>query len=194
MVCAAQGYPFVCVMAESFSVERRKLMRFLGAKVVLTNPAHKGSGMVIKAKELADHHGWYRPRQFDNEANAEIHERTTGPEILAAMAGRPIHAFVCAYGTGGTIKGTGRALKASSKATRVVACEPDNAPLLYSEIETAYGGKHESFVEPHPCWRPHLLQGWAPDFIPRLVTEAQAEGLIDDIQHIGGDVAMSAAR
>ena len=119
MVCAAKGYPFVCVMAESFSVERRKLMRFLGAKVILTNPAHKGSGMVIKAKELADKHGWFRPRQFENEANASIHETTTGPEILAAMGSKRIDYFVCAYGTGGTLKGIGRALKAKSPKTKV---------------------------------------------------------------------------
>mmetsp|Transcript_16442 Transcript_16442/g.38059 ORF Transcript_16442/g.38059 Transcript_16442/m.38059 type:complete len:408 (+) Transcript_16442:683-1906(+) len=150
--------------------------------------------MVIKAKELAEHHGWFRPRQFENEANAMIHETTTGPEILAAMNGRPIDAFVCAYGTGGTLKGVGRALKANSKLTRMVACEPDNAPLLFSEMPTEYGGKHESFVSPHPCWRPHLLQGWAPDFIPKLVSEAQAEGLVDDIQHVGGDEAMATAK
>mmetsp|Transcript_9568 Transcript_9568/g.29692 ORF Transcript_9568/g.29692 Transcript_9568/m.29692 type:complete len:528 (+) Transcript_9568:123-1706(+) len=194
MVCAAKGYPFVCVMSESFSVERRKLMRFLGAKVILTNPAHKGSGMVIKAKELADHHGWFRPRQFENEANAAIHETTTGPEILAAMGDRPITYFVCAYGTGGTLKGVGKALRAKSPATKIVACEPDNAPLLYSEVKTEYGGKHESFVTPHPCWRPHLFQGWAPDFIPELVSKAQDEGLVDEIQHVGGDEAMATAK
>jgi len=194
MVCAAKGYPFVCVMAESFSVERRKLMRFLGAKVILTNPAHKGSGMVIKAKELADHFGWFRPCQFENEANAAIHETTTGPEILAAMGDRPINMFVCAYGTGGTLKGVGKALKGASPATQVVACEPDNAPLLYSEIPTEYGGPHESFVSPHPCWRPHLLQGWAPDFIPKLVSEAQALNLVDDVQHVGGDEAIQACK
>jgi len=194
MVCAAKGYPFVCVMSESFSVERRKLIRFLGAKVVLTNPAHKGSGMVIKAKELADKHGWFRPRQFENEANAAIHEATTGPELLAAMGHRHIDVFVCAYGTGGTLKGVGKALKAKSAATKVVACEPDNAPLLFSDLPTEYGGKHESFVAPHPCWRPHLLQGWAPDFIPQLVSQARAEGLIDEVRHVGGNAAVAAAK
>merc|ERR1712137_1000916 len=114
MVRAAKGYPFVCVMAESFSIERRKLMRFLGAKVVLTNPAHKGSGMVIKAKELAEQHGWFLADQFANDANAWIHAQTTGPEILEAMEGLRLDFFVTSYGTGGTLKGVSQVLRARS--------------------------------------------------------------------------------
>ena len=193
MVCAAKGYPFVCVMSESFSIERRKLMRFLGAKVILTNPAHKGSGMVIKARELAEQHGWFRPQQFESEANAWAHRMTTGPELLTALDGRTLDAFVVAYGTGGTLKGVGQVLRKRSPTTRIHVCEPDNAPLLFSNAKTNYDGNGE-FCEPHPVWRPHLLQGWAPDFIPKLVADAQAEGLIDQIHHIGGDSAMATAR
>ena len=195
MVCASKGYPFVCVMAESFSIERRKLMRFLGAKVVLTNPAHKGTGMVIKAKELADKHGWYLTGQFDNEANAWVHSQTTGPEILQAMGPAGIDHWFSAYGTGGTLKGVSRVLRQQSPATKVHACEPDNAPLLYSSIETEYPPVGQgSFVSPHPVWRPHLLQGWAPDFIPRLVGDAVSAGYIDQVHHIGGDAAMEVTR
>eukprot|EP00284_Hemiselmis_tepida_P011371 CAMPEP_0174919146 /NCGR_PEP_ID=MMETSP1355-20121228/3502_1 /TAXON_ID=464990 /ORGANISM="Hemiselmis tepida, Strain CCMP443" /LENGTH=521 /DNA_ID=CAMNT_0016164359 /DNA_START=61 /DNA_END=1626 /DNA_ORIENTATION=- len=210
MVCAAKGYPFVCVMSESFSIERRKLMRFLGAKVVLTNPAHKGSGMVIKAEELAQHHGWFLPRQFDSEANAWMHEMTTGPEIveqLCSEAGRGLDHFVCAYGTGGTLNGVSRVLRAQSPGTKIHVCEPDNAPLLHSGIETEYPdgaaaaeGAGEgapatsSFAEVHPVWRPHLLQGWAPDWIPKLVSEVAASKGFDGLLHVGGDEAMAVAR
>ena len=153
-------------MAESFSIERRKLMRFLGAKVILTNPAHKGSGMVIQAKALADKHGWFLPQQFDNEANAHIHRTTTGPEILDAFkaAGIDLDYFFCSYGTGGTLKGVASLLKERSPNTKVYVAEPDNAPLLYSGIKTEYGDESKdelaTFKEPHPVWRPHLLQGW----------------------------------
>jgi len=193
MVCAAKGYPFVCVMAESFSIERRKLMRFLGAKVVLTNPAHKGSGMVLKAKELAEKHGFFRPCQFENEANAWIHSQTTGPEILQAFAGKQLDYFFTSYGTGGTLKGVGRVLRAKSPNTKIHVCEPDNAPLLYSGHATEYN-EDGSFKEPHPIWRPHLLQGWAPDFIPKLVDDAVQAKYIDEIVHIGGDRAMEVSR
>jgi cysteine synthase A len=162
MVAAAKGYPFVCVMAESFSIERRKLMRFLGAKVVLTNPAHKGSGMAIKAKELADEHGWFRPRQFENEANAWVHTQTTGPELLEALGDQPLDYFFTSYGTGGTLKGCASYLREHSPQTKICVCEPDNAPLLYSNIETEYDEESGMVKEPHPVWRPHLLQGWAP--------------------------------
>ena len=164
MVCAARGYPFVCVMAESFSIERRKLMRFLGAKVVLTNPAHKGSGMAIKAAELAKEHGWFLPQQFANEANAQIHEETTGPEILDALADEglpPPDYFFTAYGTGGTLKGVARYLRRHSPATTICVTEPDNAPLLYSGVRSEYIEDEDGvvqLVEPHPAWRPHLLQ------------------------------------
>ena len=210
MVCAAKGYPFVCVMAESFSIERRKLMRFLGAKVILTNPAHKGSGMVIKAEELAKEHGWFLPRQFDNEANAWVHEMTTGPEILQQLCadGKKLDHFVTAYGTGGTLNGVSRVLRARSPGTAIHVCEPDNAPLLHSGIATEYpeeghetgddtgggGAPTRSFKEAHPIWRPHLLQGWAPDFIPRLVRDAVDAKAFDDLMHVGGDRAMQVAR
>lgn len=215
MACASKGHPFVCVMAESFSIERRKLMRFLGAKVVLTNPAHKGSGMVIKAQELARKHGWYLPRQFESEANGWVHQQTTGPEIVEAFsaAGEPLDCFVSAYGTGGTLLGVGRALRKAAPATRIVVCEPDNAPLLYSGIKTEYGasiaegetlaaqqdssrnsgGDGLAFKEPHPVWRPHLLQGWTPDFIPRLVDDALQEGLVDEVRHVAGAEAIAMA-
>ena len=193
MVCAAKGYPFVCVMSESFSIERRKLMRFLGAKVVLTNPAHKGSGMVIKAKELAEKHGWHYPDQFTNEANAAIHERTTGPELLEALAGRTLDHMFVAYGTGGTVKGVGKYLKEHSPATVVHLCEPDNAPMLYSGIPTEYKSDGQ-FNEPHPVWRPHLLQGWATDFIPKLLSEASDAKYFDKLAHVSGSAAMSTAQ
>jgi len=193
MVCAVKGYPFVCVMAESFSIERRKLMRFLGARVVLTNPAHKASGMIIKTQELAEKHGWFMPCQFENEANAWIHAQTTGPEIMTAMQGINLDYFVCAYGTGGTLKGIGQHLRKTSPQTKIVVVEPDNAPLLYSEVKTEYK-ENGSFVEPHPLWRPHLLQGWATDFIPKLVNDAVNDKLIDHIVHSAGSTAMETSR
>ena len=145
MVCATRGYPFVCVMSESFSIERRKLMRFLGARVVLTNPAHKATGMVIKAKELADAHGWFFPNQFENEANAWMHEMTTGPEIVDAMeeASAKLDYFVVPYGTGGTLKGVAKVLRERSPQTKIIVCEPDNAPMLYSGIKTEYPANGE---------------------------------------------------
>ncbi len=198
MACASKGYPFVCVMSEAFSIERRKLMRFLGAQVVLTNPAHKGTGMILKARQLAAEYDWYNPRQFENEANAWAHYNTTAPEILQAFP-QGLDYFVCAYGTGGTLKGVSTAFREKSPKTKVVVCEPDNAPLLYSNIRSEYpvddkDGTASSFKEPHPLWRPHLLQGWAPDFIPKLVDEAVTADLVDEIVHVGGSQAMNAAR
>ena len=130
MVCAAKGYPFVCVMAESFSVERRKIMRFLGAKVVLTPAAQKGSGMINKARELAAEHGWFLTRQFENEANADTHSKTTAVEILDAFDGEKLDYWVTGFGTGGTLKGVGRVLKKERPDTKIVLCEPDNAQLI----------------------------------------------------------------
>jgi len=195
MVCNAKGYPFVCVMAESFSIERRKLMRFLGARVILTNPAHKGSGMVIKTKELAEKHGWFWPNQFDNEANAYVHEITTGPELLEAMGDEKLDHLFLAYGTGGTLNGVSKVMKSRSPHTKIHCVEPDNAPMLYSQIETEYPtgeGELSSFKDPHPVWRPHLLQGWAPDWIPSLVDKARSR--IDEVCHVGGDVAMATSK
>src|SRR6186713_1460076 len=134
MVCAQKGYPLVVTMAESFSVERRKMLRFLGAKVVLTPAAEKGSGMLAKAVELAETHGWFLCRQFENEANADVHSRTTAQEILRDFAGERLDYFVTGYGTGGTLKGVARALRKASPSTRVIAAEPDNAPVLASGI------------------------------------------------------------
>lgn len=162
VVCANKGYPLVVVMSEGFSIERRKLMRFMGAQVILTDPAHKATGMVIKAKELADANGWFWPNQFENEANAWIHRETTGPEIVEAFkgAGKTLDHFVCAYGTGGTLLGVGSYLKEHFPETMVHCCEPDNAPMLYSDIKTTYpesGDPSSSFDVAHPVWRPHLL-------------------------------------
>ncbi|MDH4005866.1 MAG: pyridoxal-phosphate dependent enzyme, partial [Gammaproteobacteria bacterium] len=134
MVCACKGYPLVVTMAESFSVERRKLMRFLGARVVLTPAALKGSGMLAKAVELAEEHGWFLVRQFENEANANAHSRTTAPEILEAFSDRKLDYWVTGYGTGGTLKGVSRVLREASPDTRVIVCEPDNSPILGSGI------------------------------------------------------------
>ena len=171
MVCAQKGYPLVVTMAENFSVERRKMMRFLGAKVVLTPAALKGSGMLAKAVELAETHGWFLCRQFENEANADMHSRTTAPEILADFAGDRLDYFVTGYGTGGTLKGVARVLRAERPETKVVVCEPDNVPILVSGIpqpRAADGSPAGS----HPSFRPHLMQGWTPDFIPKLTEDA----------------------
>ena len=193
MVCAQKGYPLVVTMAESFSVERRKLLRFLGARVVLTPAAEKGSGMLNKAIELAETHGWFLCRQFDNEANAEVHTRTTAREILADFAGDKVYAFVSGFGTGGTLLGTARGLKAADPGIRVVAAEPDNSPLLGSGIAQPrdVGG---AVSASHPLFRPHLMQGWSPDFVSSLTEKAIAEGLVDEIVPVNGNDAMRVAR
>lgn len=189
MVCAQKGYPLVVTMAESFSIERRKMMRFLGAKVILT-PAHlKGSGMLNKAVELADKHGWFLVRQFENEANADTHSRTTAPEILAAFADRKLDYWVTGYGTGGTLKGVARVLKEQSPHTRVMVCEPDNSPILASGIPQARDANGWP-ADSHPLFRPHLMQGWSPDFIPKLTEDVVSAGLIDGIIPINGNDAL----
>jgi cysteine synthase A len=193
MVCAQKGYPLVVTMAESFSVERRKLLRFLGARVVLTPAAEKGSGMLNKAIELAEAHGWFLCRQFDNEANAEVHTRTTAREILADFADEPIYAFVSGFGTGGTLLGTGRGLKAADSKIRVIAAEPDNAPLLGSGIHQPRDAAGQVSAS-HPMFRPHLMQGWSPDFVSSLTEKALAEGLVDEIVPVNGNEAMRMAR
>jgi cysteine synthase A len=175
MVCAQKGYPLVLTMAESFSVERRKLLRFLGARVVLTPAGEKGSGMLNKAVELAEKHGWFLCRQFENDANADVHTRTTAREILADFEGERIHAFVSGFGTGGTLLGTARGLKAADPSIRIVAAEPDNAPLLGSGIAQPRDAAGQPSAS-HPMFRPHLMQGWSPDFISRLAEKAIAEG------------------
>jgi cysteine synthase len=193
MVCAQKGYPLVVTMAENFSVERRKMMRFLGAKVVLTPAALKGSGMLAKAVELAETHGWFLCRQFENEANADMHSRTTAPEILADFAGDRLDYFVTGYGTGGTLKGVARVLRKERPETQVVVCEPDNVPILSSGIpqpRTADGKPAGS----HPSFRPHVMQGWTPDFIPKLTEEAVTMKLIDRILPVNGADAMRCSR
>jgi cysteine synthase A len=193
MVCAVKGYPLVLVMAESFSVERRKMMRFLGAKVVLTPASQKGTGMVAKAVELAEAHGWFLCRQFENEANADIHSRTTAPEILAAFEGERLDYWVTGYGTGGTLKGVARVLKAQRPDTKVIVCEPDNSPVLGSGIAQQ---RHPDGtpVDSHPSFRPHLMQGWTTDFIPKLIEDAVDLKLIDQILPIKGADALRFAR
>ncbi len=193
VVCAQKGYPLVVTMAENFSIERRKMLRFLGAKVVLT-PAHlKGSGMLAKAVELAQKHGWFLVRQFENEANADAHSRTTAPEILEAFAEDGLDYWVSGFGTGGTLKGVSRVLKEKSPNTKVIVCEPDNSPILGSGIpqEREADG---SITESHPLFRPHLMQGWSPDFIPKLTEDAVTAQHIDDIIPIAGDDALQLSK
>jgi cysteine synthase A len=193
MVCAVKGYPLVVTMAENFSVERRKLMRFLGAKVVLTPAALKGSGMLAKAVELAQTHDWFLCRQFENEANADMHSRTTAQEILADFAGDRLDYFVTGYGTGGTLKGVGRVLRKERTETKVVVCEPDNSQVLGSRIPQARAADG-SPAGSHPNFRPHLMQGWSPDFIPKLTEDAVSMELVDQIVPINGNDALRLAR
>ncbi|GAB2651350.1 hypothetical protein GCM10027193_00730 [Arenimonas aestuarii] len=178
MVCAAKGYPLVIVMAEQFSVERRRLMRFLGARVVLT-PAHlKGSGMVEKAGELARRHGWFWPQQFENEANADVHARTTAVEILASFEGRRLDYVVLGTGTGGTARGLARVLRQQRPETRLVLCEPDNAPVLS-------GGP--------AAFRPHPMQGWTPDFVSHHSARLLEEGGVHQVLAVSGEAAITQA-
>ena len=193
MVCAAKGYPLVVTMAESFSIERRRMMRFLGARVVITPAELKGSGMLAKATELAEKHGWFLVRQFENEANADAHSRTTAPEILEAFAGRKLDYWVSGFGTGGTLKGVARVLKEKSPETKIIVCEPDNSQLLGSGIpqERLDDGTPK---DSHPLFRPHLMQGWSPDFIPKLTEDVVNAEHIDDIIPIDGNDALRLSR
>jgi len=193
MVCAQKGYPLVIVMAESFSVERRRLMRFLGAQVVLTPASEKGTGMVAKAIELAESHGWFLTRQFENEANADIHSRTTAVEILEDFSDVALDYWVTGAGTGGTLKGVARVLKKEWPGTKIIVCEPDNSPILASGIRQSWpddGLPRES----HAHFRPHPMQGWTPDFIPKLAEDAVEAGLIDEIVPIKGSDALRLSR
>jgi len=185
MVCAQKGYPLVVTMAENFSVERRQLMRFLGAKVILTPAAEKGSGMLAKAVELADKHGWFLCRQFENEANPDFHSRTTAPEILRDFEGKRLDYWVTGTGTAGTLKGVARVLKKERPDIKVVVCEPDNAPIMASGVPQKYADDGKPAAS-HQFFRPHLMQGWTPDFIPKLGTDAIDAGLIDEIAPING--------
>jgi cysteine synthase A len=161
MVCAAKGYPFVATMAESFSVERRKIMRMLGAKVILTPAAERGTGMVKKAEELAKKHGWFLASQFENPANPAYHRNTTGPEILSDFAGKRLDTYVSGWGTGGTITGAGEMIKLARPETKVVLAEPENAALV--------SGKQ---------FTPHKIQGWTPDFIPKVLNTKVADRIV----------------
>jgi cysteine synthase A len=189
MVCAAKGYPLVVTMAEQFSVERRKLMRFLGAKVVLTPAAGRAFGMVIKAVELARTHGWFLTRQFENEANADIHSRTTAREIIEDFAGDRLDYWVTGYGTGGTLKGVSRVLAKEMPDTKIIVCEPEDAQLLGSGIEQSRNLDGSPAVA-HPAFKPHPMQGWTPDFIPKLTEDAVGTGVIDRILPIKGADAL----
>jgi cysteine synthase A len=169
MVCAVKGYPFVATMAESFSIERRKIMRMLGAKVILTPAAERGTGMVRKAEELAKKHGWFLARQFENPANPAYHRNTTGPEILSDFAGRRLDFFVTGWGTGGTLTGAGEMIRLARPDTQIILAEPANAALVSGKPFT-----------------PHKIQGWTPDFVPgvlnrqvphRIVTVTDAEAI-----------------
>ncbi len=173
MVCAAKGYQFVATMADSFSIERRKIMRGLGAKVILTPAAERGTGMVKKAEELAEKHGWFLARQFENPANPEYHRNTTGPEILLDFAGRRLDYWVTGYGTGGTMTGAGEVLKAARPEIKIVATEPEAATLLSGAD-----------------WAPHKIQGWTPDFIPDVLNRE----IFDELKSISDDRAIAVSR
>ena len=193
MVCAQKGYPLVLTMAESFSVERRKLMRFLGAKVVLTPAAEKGTGMVNKAVELAEANGWFLTRQFENEANPDIHSRTTAREILGDFEGEPLDYWVTGYGTGGTLRGVSRVLGAERPDTKIIVCEPELAPLLTS----GEGQERKADGSPavsHSAFTPHPMQGWTPDFIPKITGDAVDSGLISQVLTIAGPDALKCSQ
>jgi cysteine synthase len=193
MVCAQKGYPLVVTMAETFSVERRKLMRFLGAKVVLTPAAERGMGMVRKANELAETHGWFLTRQFENEANADMHSRTTAREIIDDFAGARLDYWVTGFGTGGTLKGVARVLAKERPDTKIIVCEPDDAPMLSSGAPQQRK-EDGSPAAAHPAFKPHPMQGWTPDFIPKLTGDAVAMNVIERIVRIPNVEAMRWSR
>lgn len=177
MVCAATGHPFVATMVETFSIERRKIMRALGAKVILTPAAERGSGMVRRAEELAEQHGWFLARQFENPANPAYHRNTTGPEILKDFAGERLDFWVTGWGTGGTLTGAGEVLKAARPDIRIIAAEPEQASLLA-------GGE----------WKPHMIQGWTPDFIPKVLNQKIADQIVPVNQDVAKAAALDLAR
>ncbi|MCV2868512.1 cysteine synthase A [Defluviimonas sp. WL0002] len=185
MVCAAKGYPLVVTMADSFSIERRRLMRMLGAKVVLTPRAEKAVGMYRKAAELAQKHGWFLARQFETKDNADIHESTTAREIMADFEGERLDYIVTGYGTGGTISGIGRVIRKARPETRIILTEPSNAAL----VESGTPQQRESDGAPaqgHPAWEPHPIQGWTPDFIPLVLQEALDKAYYDELIPVPG--------
>ena len=177
MVCAATGHPFVATMVETFSIERRKIMRALGAKVILTPAAERGTGMVRRAEELAEKHGWFLARQFENPANPDYHASTTGPEILQDFAGRRLDFWVTGWGTGGTLSGAGRVLKAARPDIRIIVAEPEQASLLAGNE-----------------WSPHMIQGWTPDFIPQVLDRNVGDKIVPVNQNVARDMALALGR
>jgi cysteine synthase A len=193
MICAQRGYPLVLTMAESFSVERRRLMRFLGAKVILTPAPEGGTGMVRKAQELSKKHGWLLARQFENEANADYHSRTTAREIVDDFKGDKLDYFVTGIGTGGTLKGVARVLDKERPETKIVVAEPADAPLLTSQTPQERNADGSPAAR-HPAWKPHPIQGWSPDFIPKLAGDAVDAGYVDRVITVAAPEAMKWSR
>jgi cysteine synthase A len=193
MVCAAKGYPLVVTMAEPFSVERRKLMRFLGAKVIITPAAERGFGMVAKAAELAKTHGWFLTRQFENEANPDMHSRTTAREIVDDFKGEKLDYWVTGFGTGGTLKGVARVLQKERPDTKIVVCEPADAPMLSTKTPQERN-PDGSPAKPNAAFKPHPMQGWSPDFIPKITADAVDMNVISRIITITGPDAMKYAK
>ena len=193
MVCAAKGDPLVVTMAETFSIERRKLMRFLGARVVITPAAARAVGMVNKTVELAEKHGWYYTRQFENEANADIHTRTTAQEILRDFKDERLDYWVTGFGTGGTLKGVARVLARERPETKIVVCEPDDAPMLSSGVEQERNADGSASA-PHPSWKPHPMQGWSPDFVAKLAFDAISSNAISQVLRITNADAMRCSK
>jgi cysteine synthase len=193
MVCAAKGYPLVVTMAEPFSVERRKLMRFLGAKVIVTPAAQRAVGMINKTIELAKAHGWFMTRQFENQANPDYHSRTTAREIIDDFAGERLDYWVTGYGTGGTLQGVARVLAKERPETKIVVCEPEDAQLLASGIEQLRNADGTPAAA-HPTFKPHPMQGWTPDFIPKITGDAVAMKVIDRVLSIPGPEAIRCSK
>lgn len=193
MVCAQKGYPLVITMVETFSVERRKLMRFLGAKVVLTPAAERAMGMVKKAQELAAEHGWFLARQFENEANPDMHSRTTAQEILADFKGDRLDYWVTGFGTGGTLRGVSRVLAKERPDTKIIVAEPADAPMLTQNLPQARNADGTP-ASGNAAWKPHPLQGWSPDFIPKITADAVESGVIDKVLTVTGADAMRCSK
>ena len=185
MVCASKGYPLVITMSESFSLERRKLMRFLGAKVVLTPKEAKGFGMIKKAQELSEKNGWFLASQFETNSNAKIHENTTAQEILSDFEGKPLDYWVTGYGTGGTVTGVGRVLRKKRPEVKIILSEPSNAQLIASKNQQQRN-QNGTPKESHPSFEPHPIQGWTPDFIPLVLQEAIDSNLYDELIPVSG--------
>lgn len=193
MVCAAKGYPLVVTMAESFSIERRRLMRFLGAKVVLTPKGLKGFGMYSKAKELAETNGWFLASQFETPDNANMHEHTTAREIISDFNGERLDYWVTGYGTGGTVSGVARVLRSERPETKIILTEPENAAIVASGYVNKRNADNQP-TEGHPHFQPHPIQGWTPDFIPYVLQEAIDNGYYDDLVPVSGADGISWSR